>query len=267
MKAGYYDFYGQVLEDSDLDKMFEHINHSGTGAISYSEFVVAAMFERNLLDNAKLLGAFNMFDKDGDGFISVENFRSVLSFFREETDDNDEVDDYVLNRIIKEVDTDGDDQISYEDFQAMMFKTVAVANPPETVVEPVVAAADDEASTQKKPQKGHHRRQTTLAEVKNAAPYMDVFVQAYQAATEESVNVVASDGKPPLGGTKIPASGAPLKHRRMRSHLPGMLGPGGFAARKSRRFGSGNGTMTSRGPSHRKNVASMPYVSVPPEKK
>ena len=51
------------------------------------------------------------------------------------------MDDYILEKIIKEVDSDGDGKISYEDFQEMMFRTIAVVNHPETVKSPEVALA------------------------------------------------------------------------------------------------------------------------------
>ena len=47
--------------------MFSKVDVDNSGAIDYSEFVVASMNEKNLLSNNKLQSAFKMFDKDGGG--------------------------------------------------------------------------------------------------------------------------------------------------------------------------------------------------------
>jgi Ca2+-binding EF-hand superfamily protein len=178
VKTGYFDFYGRHLTDEEVDKMFQQINYAGTGAISYSEFVVAAMFEKNLLDNSKLQAAFAMFDSDGDGMISVDNFKSVLSFFREETDGDENVDDYILEKVIKEVDTDGDDKISYHEFQKMMFKTIAVADPPSTVpMAEVEEATPDDVKPAKIKKKGHVRDKSVV-DVDGSGSIMAIFAEA-----------------------------------------------------------------------------------------
>ena len=167
VRNGYFDFYGKQLTDGEVDKMFKNINHAGTGAISYSEFCVAAMFEKNLLENSKLEAAFAMFDSDGDGVISVDNFKQVLCFFKDETEGDDNVDEYILEKIIKQVDSDGDGNISYLDFQKMMIATVADENPPEPLPLPV------------KPKvKGHVRQRSAIMEVTGAEAYMSLFAEA-----------------------------------------------------------------------------------------
>lgn len=176
VRNGYFDYYGRDLSDDEIDKMFTQINHSGSGAISYSEFVVAAMFEKNMLDNSKLQAAFAMFDSDGDGHISVDNFKQVLHFFKDEADGDDDADEYILEKIIKQVDSDGDGKISYEDFQEMMFKTVAVADP----IAPAPVPATNAVPVQMPPRrkKGHNRQKSAILEVKAAEAYMSLFAEA-----------------------------------------------------------------------------------------
>ena len=178
VKFGYYEFYGKTLTDEECDTMFQQINYAGTGAISYSEFCVAAMFEKNLLSDSKLQAAFQMFDKDGDGVISLENFKSVLTFIKDEAEGEEEVDNYILEKIIKQVDKDGDGKISYEDFQEMMFKTVAVSEGPPV---PVPSTTSVKAPT-KKP---GHRRRTSVVDVKGAESCMALFAEAVGAVGEK----------------------------------------------------------------------------------
>ena len=54
-----------------------------------------------------------MFDKDGSGMISTEEIKQVLSFGRH-------LDDQAIADIIRQVDENGDGQISFEEFAKMM---------------------------------------------------------------------------------------------------------------------------------------------------
>jgi len=56
-----------------------------------------------------------MFDKDGGGSISVEEIKQVLSF-------GQNLDESVIETIIKQVDANGDGEIDFEEFKIMMKK-------------------------------------------------------------------------------------------------------------------------------------------------
>lgn len=51
------------MEKDDVLKMFDAVDIDRSGFIDYSEFVVAAMNEKQLLTDEKLLTTFKMFDK------------------------------------------------------------------------------------------------------------------------------------------------------------------------------------------------------------
>jgi calcium-dependent protein kinase len=97
--------------------MFAKVDVDDSGAIDYSEFVVASMNEKNLLSNNKLQSAFKMFDKDGGGSISTDEIKQVLSF-------GQNLEESVVNDIIAQVDANGDGEISFDEFAEMMLKTV-----------------------------------------------------------------------------------------------------------------------------------------------
>lgn len=52
------------------------MDHSGE--IDFSEFVTASVNKDNLLQEGKLKTAFDYYDKDGSGSISVEEIKDVL---------------------------------------------------------------------------------------------------------------------------------------------------------------------------------------------
>ena len=97
--------------------MFAQVDADGNGEIDYSEFVVATMNEKSLLSNNKLHTAFKMFDKDGGGSISTDEIKQVLSF-------GQTLDEAVIAQIVEQVDANGDGEISYEEFAAMMLKNI-----------------------------------------------------------------------------------------------------------------------------------------------
>jgi calcium-dependent protein kinase len=59
--------------------------------------------------------AFSMFDKDGSGFISADEVKSVLGVGKN-------VDEKLWLDIVKEVDANGDGEISFSEFKIMMEK-------------------------------------------------------------------------------------------------------------------------------------------------
>merc|ERR1711935_1095996 len=109
IKKGYAEFFGRNLSDQEVDELFAKVDADGSGEIEYSEFVVATLNEKNLLSNNKLQTAFKMFDKDGGGTISIAEIKEVLSF-------GQNLDEEVIQQIIKQVDANGDGEISYEEF-------------------------------------------------------------------------------------------------------------------------------------------------------
>lgn len=70
IKAGYEKHFGTNVDDDEIRRMFKEIDADDSGAIDYSEFLMATMTETQLLSKEKLQAAFKMFDKDGSGTIS-----------------------------------------------------------------------------------------------------------------------------------------------------------------------------------------------------
>jgi calcium-dependent protein kinase len=112
---GYEKFFGQNKSEEDIVKMFNSVDTDASGFIDYSEFVVASISEKQMLSNEKLQAAFRMFDKDNSGSISSEEIKQVLGFGRALNEEQ-------VEKIIREVDENGDNEISFEEFSKMMKK-------------------------------------------------------------------------------------------------------------------------------------------------
>ena len=78
VKAGYLEHYGRVISDDEVERMFRSVDSDNSGFIDYSEFVVAAMNEKQLTSNDKLQAAFRMFDKDGSGTIDAWELKDAM---------------------------------------------------------------------------------------------------------------------------------------------------------------------------------------------
>lgn len=107
---GHEEHFGMAIDDEELDRMFDAIDTDKSGAIDYSEFLMATMNEQQLMSKEKLKSAFKMFDKDGSGTISKDEIKEALG----------STDDEVVSKIIAEVDVDGDGEITFEEFEKMM---------------------------------------------------------------------------------------------------------------------------------------------------
>ena len=104
--VGYDKFFGKAKDQEDIIKMFKSVDTDNSGFIDYTEFVIASMDEKTLLSNDKLQAAFKMFDKDGSGTISPEEIKEVLCYGKSMGEEQ-------INKIIREVDANGDGEISF----------------------------------------------------------------------------------------------------------------------------------------------------------
>ena len=111
VKTGYLEHYGKIMSDEEVVTMFNAVDSDKSGFIDYSEFVVAAMQQSQVTSQDKLQAAFRMFDKDGSGIISADEIREVLQFGGSNSMSAEAVD-----AVIKQVDANGDGEISFEEF-------------------------------------------------------------------------------------------------------------------------------------------------------
>lgn len=100
----------------EVERILSVVDTNNSGHIDYSEWVTATINRQGLLSKQRLEAAFRMFDKDGNGFISTEELRSVFG---------QNVSGELWKELIKEVDDNGDGQISLKEFKEMMMNVNA----------------------------------------------------------------------------------------------------------------------------------------------
>ncbi|XP_047325327.1 calcium-dependent protein kinase 10-like isoform X2 [Impatiens glandulifera] len=105
---------GSKLAEPEIKLLMDVADVDGNGVLDYGEFVAVTMHLQRMENDAHIRRAFVFFDKNGSGFIELDELSEALA------DESGETDGDVLNDIMREVDTDKDGQISYDEFVAMM---------------------------------------------------------------------------------------------------------------------------------------------------
>lgn len=105
---------GHQLPDADVQILMEAADVDGNGTLDYTEFVAISVHIQKIGNDEHLRKAFAYFDLDKSGYIEIEELRTTLS------DDLGPNPEEVIHAIIRDVDSDKDGRISFDEFAAMM---------------------------------------------------------------------------------------------------------------------------------------------------
>ncbi|XP_015698545.1 probable calcium-binding protein CML28 [Oryza brachyantha] len=116
---------GIYIPDDELDATMDKIDANGDGCVDVEEF---GLLYRSILgddhrhnqpagdEDDGMREAFNVFDQNGDGFITVDELQSVLSTLGLKQGRTAED----CRRMISKVDADGDGRVDFKEFKQMM---------------------------------------------------------------------------------------------------------------------------------------------------
>ncbi|ONL97661.1 Calcium-dependent protein kinase 7 [Zea mays] len=113
LKLGLHKF-GQQMPDADVQTLMEAADADGNGSLNYGEFVTLFVHLRKIGNDEHLHKAFAYFDRNQSDYIEIDELRESLA------DDLGQNREEIINAIIRDVDTDKDGKLSYDEFATMM---------------------------------------------------------------------------------------------------------------------------------------------------
>ena len=95
--------------------MMEKIDVNGDGCVDIDEFgeLYKTIMDEEDEEEEDMKEAFNVFDQNGDGFITVDELKASLGLKQGKTLDD-------CKKMIKQVDVDGDRVVNDKEFRQMM---------------------------------------------------------------------------------------------------------------------------------------------------
>ena len=101
----------QEASEEDVAAMIAEVDVDGSGSIDFTEFLTLMAKKKNPHDvRTEMKHVFDVFDKDGDGFISVEELHEVTIAIGQPIDEKE------LREILNEADVDRDGVMSWPEF-------------------------------------------------------------------------------------------------------------------------------------------------------
>ncbi|EPS60285.1 hypothetical protein M569_14517 [Genlisea aurea] len=105
---------GSNLMESEIKSLMAAADVDNNGTIDYGEFLAATLHMNKMEKEENLVAAFTFFDKDGSGYITIDELQQACKDFG--------LTDAHLDEMINEIDTDNDGRIDYGEFATMMRK-------------------------------------------------------------------------------------------------------------------------------------------------
>ncbi|XP_063430889.1 neo-calmodulin-like isoform X2 [Mytilus trossulus] len=106
---------GQNPTENEVKEMVQKADTDGNGTIEFPEFLQMATDMMKSVDLAdEVRDAFRLFDKNGDGYVTAPELKTILS------NNGEKISDEELDALVKDADVDGDGKINYQEFVSML---------------------------------------------------------------------------------------------------------------------------------------------------
>ncbi|XP_013400747.1 calmodulin-2/4 [Lingula anatina] len=108
---------GHQLRPEELGELIKIVDQDSNGTVDFDEFLpLMAQKIKEKQEEEFYKNLFRMLDKKKKGFITCDDLRYILKGLRDELDLSDEE----INDMIQEVDEDGNNEVSFDEFFKLM---------------------------------------------------------------------------------------------------------------------------------------------------
>jgi calcium-dependent protein kinase len=104
---------GLRANKKEFEELIKNLDKNGDGVIDYAEFITAAIDKTLIINRDNLSDAFKLIDTDNSGMITISELKAVF-------DSRGSKDEHMWDDIMKEVDKNRDNQISFDEFMDVM---------------------------------------------------------------------------------------------------------------------------------------------------
>jgi Ca2+-binding EF-hand superfamily protein len=104
---------GNEMSMDEIKFMISDLDHDGSGTIDFEEFITfmqRTQVSEEISEEEEVIRAFQSFDKDGNGWLSCDEFRHILCNL------GDKFSEEEVLEIFKEADLNNDGKIEYREF-------------------------------------------------------------------------------------------------------------------------------------------------------
>ena len=101
------------MNKEELEAIFDEVDIDRSGSIDYTEWTQATIDKKRLLTENNLKDAFDAFDDDHNGNISIDDIKSFFSWGRD-------IKEKTWSKILDEIDTNKDGHVDFKEFKGMM---------------------------------------------------------------------------------------------------------------------------------------------------
>ena len=101
---------GMEMNEDQIEEIIKSVDFNGNEFIEYEEFIRVTLPKEQLFKENNLKYAFDMFDIDKSGKISLNNFKEILGI-KKIKDKN------IIEELLKEIPIHGDEEMTFEEFK------------------------------------------------------------------------------------------------------------------------------------------------------
>ena len=104
--------------EQDVDDFLKLMDIDGDGAITFNEYLemMARLAYGKTITELEIKQMFRAYDTDGNGFLSPEEMKRLISFFVVPVSDEE------VRKIVATLDVNGDGQIDYSEVLTLMYR-------------------------------------------------------------------------------------------------------------------------------------------------